>query len=193
MKAIVGLGNPGKTYAKTRHNFGFMVVNRLAKQAEVSFKAGRGDWIYSKLNTKTLLIKPTSFMNNSGFAVASACNYFDIKKDDLLLIYDDIDLPLGSIRFRIKGHSGGHKGVEDVIYQFGSHEFSRLKLGIANDGNMRPAEKFVLRPFREDENEKVDETITLAVDAVKNYLKNGIRETMNIFNKKSMNEKGENG
>ena len=132
-------------------------------------------------------------MNNSGIAVTTSCNYFKVDPKNMLLVYDDIDLPLGSIRFREKGHSGGHRGVEDVIYQIANHEFPRLKLGIANDGHMRPAEKFVLSPFKTDEIDLVNETINVAVDAINYYLKNGIREAMNKFNKKPMNEKGENG
>lgn len=193
MKAIVGLGNPGKSYAETRHNYGFMVLDRLAEHAGISFKAGKGDWVYSKLNSETVLIKPISFMNNSGMAVTASCNYFNAEPENMLLVYDDIDLPLGSIRFREKGHSGGHRGVEDVIYQFANHEFPRLKLGIANNGHMRPAEKFVLRRFKPDEKDLVNETINVAVDAINYYLKNGVRETMNTFNKKPIDEKGENG
>ena len=193
MKAIVGLGNPGKRYISTRHNFGFMVLDRLAEKANINFKPGKGDWIYSKFDSETLLIKPTSYMNNSGFSIVSACNYFDIKNNNLLLIYDDIDLSLGTLKFKEKGFSGGHKGVENVIYQLGSNEFPRLKLGIANDGVMRPSEKFVLQPFRNDEKTIINETINIAADALDYYLINGIRKTMNYFNKKPIIGKGENG
>jgi len=187
MKAIAGLGNPGDKYSGTRHNFGFMVVDKLAEQSSAVFKAGRGEYVYSKVNPDLILIKPTTYMNNSGYAVKSALDYFKIHISDLTIIYDDIDLPLGTIRFREKGKSAGHRGIEDVIYHLSSHVFPRIKMGIANDGQMRPSENFVLRKFRKDEQEAVKETVNFACESLKFSLNHSIQETMNKYNKKSVN------
>ena len=186
MKAIAGLGNPGEKYLGTRHNFGFMVVDRFAFKNSVVFKAGRGEYVYSKVNPELILIKPTTYMNNSGYAIKSAMDYFKIHESDLTIVYDDIDLPLGTVRFREKGQAAGHRGVEDVIYNLSSHVFPRFKMGIANDGQMRPSEKFVLRKFRKDEHETVKEAVEFSCDALEFSLNHSIQETMNKYNRKSV-------
>ena len=186
MKAIAGLGNPGEKYLGTRHNFGFMVVDRFAFKNSAVFKAGRGEYVYSKVNPEFILIKPTTYMNNSGYAIKSAMDYFKIHESDLTIVYDDIDLPLGTVRFREKGQAAGHRGVEDVIYHLSSHVFPRVKMGIANDGQMRPSEKFVLRKFRKDEHETVKETVEFSCDALEFSLNHSIQETMNKYNRKSV-------
>jgi PTH1 family peptidyl-tRNA hydrolase len=187
MKAIAGLGNPGIKYSGTRHNFGFMVIDKFAEQKSAVFKAGRGEYVYSKVNPELILIKPTTYMNNSGYAIKSAMDYFKIHVNDLTIVYDDIDLPLGTVRFREKGQAAGHRGIEDVIYHLSSHVFPRVKMGIANDGQMRPSEKFVLRKFRKDEQESVEESLDFTCDALEFSLNHSIQETMNKYNRKSVN------
>jgi len=187
MKAIAGLGNPGIKYSGTRHNFGFMVIDKLAEKNATLFKAGRGEYVYSKVNPELILIKPTTYMNNSGYALKSAIDYFKIHVNDLTIVYDDIDLPLGTVRFREKGQAAGHRGINDVIYHLSSHVFPRAKMGIANDGQMRPSEKFVLRKFRKDEQEIATEAIEFTCDALEFSLKHSIQETMNKYNRKSVN------
>ena len=186
MKAITGLGNPGVKYSGTRHNFGFMVVNKFAEKNAAVFKAGRGEYIYSKVNSELILIKPTTYMNNSGYAVKSALDYFKIHVNDLTIVYDDIDLPLGTVRFREKGQAAGHRGIEDVIYHLSSHVFPRVKMGIANEGPMRPSEKFVLRKFQKNEQETVIDSVQFACDALEFSLNHTIQETMNKYNRKSV-------
>ncbi len=185
MKVIAGLGNPGEKYNGTRHNLGFMVVDEFARRNASTFKAGKGDYVYSKINTGLILIKPTTYMNNSGFAIKSALDYFKIHISDIILIYDDIDLPLGTLRFKESGQSAGHRGVEDVIYHLSNHIFPRIKIGIANDGQMRPSEKFVLRKFRKNEHVTVKDIVDFSCNALDFFLINSMQETMNKFNKKS--------
>ena len=186
MKAIAGLGNPGEKYSGTRHNFGFIVVDEFANRNSTVFKAGRGEYVYSKVNPELILIKPTTYMNNSGYAIKSAMDYFKIDESDLTIVYDDIDLPLGTVRFREKGQAAGHRGIEDVIYHLSSHVFPRVKMGIANDSQMRPSEKFVLRKFRKDEFEIVNEAVEFSCNALEFSLNHSIQETMNKYNRKSV-------
>jgi len=184
VQLIVGLGNPGRKYDRTKHNFGFWVIDAIAEQQGQTFRAGKGSYLYSGCPDGTFLMRPTTFMNNSGMAVSQACHYFGITAGQLLLIYDDIDLPLGSIRFRDQGGSGGHKGVESVITQLGTDQFHRLRLGIGTDEEMRPAENYVLRPFGKKYKPVVREVIDRAVEAVTFYRNNTIVETMNHYNQK---------
>ena len=187
MKAIAGLGNPGIKFSGTRHNFGFMVVDKLAERNSAVYKAGKGEYVYSKINPELILIKPTTYMNNSGYAVKSAIDYFKIHVSDLTIVHDDIDLPIGTMRFREKGQSTGHRGIEDVIYHLSSYVFPRIKMGIANDGQMRPSEKFVLRKFRKEEQETVKEAVEFACDALEFSQDHSLQETMNKYNRKSIN------
>ncbi|MBC8214437.1 MAG: aminoacyl-tRNA hydrolase [Candidatus Marinimicrobia bacterium] len=185
MNLIVGLGNPGKKYAETKHNFGFWIVDYFAEKSDLQFKAGKGDYLFCKTN-ELMLMKPTTYMNNSGIAVKEACKYFDIEPKDILLVYDEIDLPVGTIRFRSDGGSGGHKGVESVIYQLEDDKFSRLRLGIATDENMRPAEHYVLKPFSKNHKEQAEEVIKTSADSIEYYLSHTIDETMNKFNQSNI-------
>jgi len=184
MKAIAGLGNPGKNYLGTRHNFGFMVMDEFTNRKSAIFKSGKGEYVYSKINSELIIIKPTAYMNNSGLAIKSAMDYFNIHHSDLTIVYDDIDLPLGTIRFKEKGQDAGHRGVKDVIYHLCSNVFFRVKMGIANDGHMRPSEKFVLRKFRKDEQKTVKDIIDFSCEALDFSLNNSIQETMNKYNRK---------
>ena len=127
MNILVGLGNPGKKYANTKHNFGFWVIESYLKNKDIKLKLGKGDYVFTKFED-TLLVKPTTFMNHSGVSVKSIVNYFNIDIQDVIIVYDDIDLPLGSIRFKIGGSSGGHRGLDSIIYHLQNENFLRLKL-----------------------------------------------------------------
>jgi PTH1 family peptidyl-tRNA hydrolase len=179
--ALFGLGNPGSQYSNTKHNFGFWIVDRIAEKRSLKFKAGKGDYLFVK-DGDLLLVKPTTFMNNSGLAVADVCRYFKISVEDILVMYDDIDIPLGTIRFKSDGGTGGHRGVESTIYHLKTENFNRLKLGIATDGPMRPSEKYVLSPFSKQFQEDVSSSIEYATSAVEYFLNHSISETMNKFN-----------
>jgi len=182
MKLIVGLGNPGDNYRLTKHNFGFWIIDKLVKQRSLKYKLGKGDYVFA-LDNDCMFLKPTSFMNNSGVAIKQAMSYYK-NIDDIIIIYDDIDIDLGQIRFRPNGSDGGHNGLKSIIYHLKTKNFSRLKIGIATDMPMRPSETYVLKPFPKKFTSKVDEIVDHATDAINYYLEHGIKKSMNNFNKK---------
>jgi PTH1 family peptidyl-tRNA hydrolase len=177
---VVGLGNPGTKYSLTKHNFGFWVLDKMIEKSSLTWKSGYGDYLYAK-DKNIIFAKPTSLMNHSGVAIKDLCNHYNESK--LIIVYDDIDLSLGSIRFKESGGTGGHKGIESIIYQLETEDFHRLKLGIAlDDLNMRPSEHYVLKPFPKKYREDVDTVIMRSTDALDFYFKNSITETMNKYN-----------
>jgi len=185
MYLVVGLGNPEERFLMTRHNFGFMVIDKLANKFEQKFRPGKGKYYFLKTGHKgkdLILVKPTTYMNNSGIAVSQVLNYFKIELDYLLVIYDDLDLDLGRIRFRAKGGSGGNKGIESVIYNLGTTEFCRLRLGINSDKRKSDDTAFVLSEFSKKEKEIADLVTVYATDAVIYWIENGITKSMNKFN-----------
>ena len=183
MHILVGLGNPGRKYSDTKHNFGFWILNRFTEKRSLTFQAGKGDYLLAKKGD-LICIKPTSFMNNSGMPVLDVKQFFKVEPNQLLVVYDDIDLPLGTIRFRDGGGTGGHKGIESIIYQIQSENFNRLRIGIATEDEMRPAEKYVLNPFRDGQKEIVNDMIEKACEGIEYYFSHDIKETMNQFNEK---------
>ena len=184
MNILVGLGNPGRKYSDTKHNFGFWVLNRFAEKRSLTFQAGKGDYLLAKKGD-LICVKPTSFMNNSGMPILDVKQFFKVEPEQFLVVYDDIDLPLGTIRFRDGGGTGGHKGIESIIYQTQNEKFNRLRIGIATDDDMRPAERYVLSPFRDEQKESVNEMIEKACEGIEYYLSHDIKETMNQFNEKT--------
>jgi len=200
MKMIVGLGNPDEKYLYTRHNIGFMVVEKLAKEllpVERSEKEWKGEKKFTaeicRIDGSLILVKPHTYMNRSGFAVSYVANFYKIKEADIWVIHDDIDLPLGKIRIRKGGSSGGHNGVESIIQNFPSADFMRVRLGIGRgkldtkkttDINLsrQGIEKFVLSPFRDREGGEAKKMIKNAVKAIKLALSVGIEKAMNRFN-----------
>ncbi len=153
MIALIGLGNPGREYSDTKHNFGFWVLDYFAKENYLTFKMGKGQYVVAK-KRNFICIKPTTFMNNSGIALLELKQFFKIKLENILIIYDDIDLQLGTIKFKSNGGAGGHKGIESIIYQLQSENFQRLRVGIATSEIMRPSEKYVLSPFHDRNKEE---------------------------------------
>jgi len=184
MKVIVGMGNPGKRYAATRHNIGFAVVDSLAEspnaerfrerfQAEIAELRENGETI--------LLIKPLTFMNLSGQAVRQIMDFYQVALPDLLVVCDDINLPLGKLRFRAKGTHGGHNGLRDIQNHLGTNEYPRLRIGVdAPDSD--DAVDHVLGRFRPVELPLIEEAISKAVQAVALWWKEGIGECMNQYN-----------
>ena len=183
MKVIVGLGNPGVKYSKTKHNFGFWIIDSFLKNCSLKLKPGKGDYHYEKTDNY-YLVKPMSYMNNSGIALAQFISYFKIGLDKILIVYDDIDLPLGLIKYKKKGGSGGHRGIESIIYQLNDDNFHRLRIGIATNEIMRPSEKYVLSSFHKSYSIDVDNVIKKSYDSINYYLAGGIDKTMNKFNNK---------
>jgi PTH1 family peptidyl-tRNA hydrolase len=183
MIAFIGLGNPDDKYANTKHNAGFWVVDELARRQKLSFKPGKGPYVFAQHKRReVLLIKPTTGMNRSGNAVKDVANRWDLLPSDIHVIVDDVDLPLGSIRIRPKGGDGCHRGMENIIYQLQSDQFPRIRLGIGIDENMRPAEKYVLKPFQSNDVSEAEAMVKRAADALANLLVRGLSHTMNHFN-----------
>ena len=181
---IVGLGNPGTQYANTKHNAGYWVVDKLADDFSLKFKLGKGEYMHTK-SADISLVKPIGYMNNSGIALKHYIDYFNIDISDIVVVYDDADLPLGKIRFKSKGSSGGQKGIESIIYHLKNDQFLRLKIGIATDYNNQSLSSYVLSPFGSKEKNAVESVINESVEAIKFLINNDINETMNKYNKKN--------
>lgn len=187
MKMIVGLGNPGEKYEKTKHNVGFMTVDRIAAAHQANFKrndfeADVADFFVN--GEKILLVKPITFMNNSGRAVSSLMTYFNIYPEELLVIYDDLDLALGKIRLRQKGGAGGHNGIKSIIsHNGGSQVFNRIKIGIDRPAKGKEVVHHVLSPFAKADLTLIDAGIDQAVDAAEFFIEtNDFIDAMNRFN-----------
>ena len=172
----------------TRHNLGFMVVDSIAETLRGEFKPARGEFWSAYCSFKNLeiaLIKPVTFMNNSGIAVADFIEQHEVNLENILVVCDDFQLPLGTLRLRPHGSDGGHRGLASVIYHLGSDQFPRLRCGI--DSGQMPSEKsshadFVLEPFPESEQERVVSLVKRARDAAVSFIENGIERTMTRFN-----------
>ena len=187
-RLIVGLGNPGKDYRDTRHNAGFMVLDEVAQRMKVEFQLEkRWNSLLARFGN-TWLLKPQTFMNDSGTAVAGVARFHKLTAAEALVVFDDVDLPLGTLRLRPSGSAGGHNGMRSIIAHLGTDAFPRLKIGIAPVQAGRPAgEKLVghvLGRFREEERPAVGEMIQRAADAVMQTLQTGLDAAMNAFNRK---------
>ena len=180
--AFIGLGNPGEKYALTKHNAGFWILDEMASRYKISFKPGKGDYVIASKSDKLLLFKPITGMNNSGKAVQDISDSWNFMAKEIFIILDDVDLPLGSLRIKPKGGDGSHRGLESVIYALNTNEFPRLRFGIGTDEEMRPAEKYVLKPFRSDDQRTALEAVKRAADALDSILFNGMEKTMNRVN-----------
>ena len=181
---MIGLGNPGAEYEGTRHNFGFMVVDRVAKLRRMEFKPGKGKYWESKDKSGSLLLmKPTTFMNESGLAVKELKERYGFPASNMMVIYDDLDLPFGSVRIRERGSAGGHHGMESIIYHLNSEDFSRIRLGI-DDDNRSDDVDFVLSRFEEVQLDEVEKTLSYAAEGALEFIYNGINTSMNKYNKR---------
>lgn len=184
---VAGLGNPGKRYAQTRHNVGFMAMDRLAEQFRISFKAGKGDYFVSDVahtgdgDREFILLKPQTFMNNSGIAVRHALDYFKVDLDKLLLILDEFQLPFGKLRLRAQGSDGGHNGLASVIQHLGSQDFARLRIGIGSEAKGDSA-NFVLAKFSKSEQQELPALIARAAEAAVEFIRHDLPRAMNKFN-----------
>ena len=190
-RLIIGLGNPGDTYRDTRHNIGFMVIDELARRLSLSFTTEkRWDCLMAKFSGGWLM-KPLTFMNGSGDAISAVSHFYKLTPADTLVIFDDVDLPLGRLKMKLSGSAAGHNGLKSIISRFGSDEFPRLKIGIAGTDGSRPAGDrmvgHVLGKFRPEEKPAVDAVIQRAADSVSESLKSGLAAAMNLFNRKEEN------
>lgn len=190
MKLVVALGNIGREYAGTRHNIGFMTVDLLAERwgdTEAWRKADNAFYLEKRMPEKCWVIKPTTYMNNSGVAVADFANFYHIPPEDVLVIQDDMDLPVGTLRIRRKGSSGGHNGLKSIERALGSQAYPRIKVGIGHPVHQEQAViSHVLHPFQGEDKEKVQEALDQAADAVEAWMKGAaVGELMQQFNKKA--------
>jgi PTH1 family peptidyl-tRNA hydrolase len=182
---IVGLGNPGAEFRNNRHNVGFMLLDCLADHLGESFSRLESNSLLTKAkyqDKRLLLAKPQTFMNLSGQAVGRLMEYYKIPLESLLIVYDDVDLPLESIRIRPNGGAGGHKGVASIIDRLGTNEFPRLRLGIGRPPGRKNAAAHVLQNFSKEENEFLEVTLERAVDAVLVFVSAGLETAMNKYN-----------
>ena len=185
---IVGLGNPGSEYAETRHNIGFAVVDALAEKLDIEFRAGRGEYLIgsARYRGKNLsIVKPLTYVNNSGIAVREIVDDYGMDLSELLVVSDDLHLPLGTIRLRLKGSDGGHNGLYSIIYHLSTDQFPRLRCGIGSDAmpkNSKERKDFVLSSFEEEESGHVRTMIDEALDAALTSAVEGIQTAMNRCN-----------
>jgi peptidyl-tRNA hydrolase, PTH1 family len=188
---IVGLGNPGSKFAQTRHNVGFDVLDSLVKRWQISFSDrkqfqgiyGEG---FGSNNAKIRLLKPQTFMNLSGQSVRSTIDWFKLSPESVLVVYDDLDLPLGKIRLRLSGSAGGHNGMKSIISHLGTQNFPRVRIGIGKSSGEKDTISHVLGKFSITEAPVVDEVIYLVNDSIELSIKKGVEQAMNLYNNKSI-------
>ena len=192
-RLIVGLGNPGEEYRLTRHNIGFMVVDRLAYKHNISVNKRKFGAVYGlgRVDGRSVILaKPLTFMNLSGPAVRNLAHFFKVDTKDLLVIHDDIDLVFGKIKIKRKGGDGGHNGLKSLIETIGNGSFARVRIGIGRPDNKQDVKGYVLNKFDAQQETALDEVITMAQSAVVTILLKGLTEGMNRFSRKEVELKG---
>lgn len=186
MKLVVGLGNPGEKYQRTRHNLGFLVIDHLATQKKITITRRLCDALIgegSSTGEKLVLAKPQTFMNRSGVAVQGLLSQFSGSAKDLTVVYDDLDLPFGRIRIRPDGSAGGHRGILSIMESLAGAPFCRVRIGIGRPPEGRDAVDYVLEPFSAAEVSELPEQIARVAAAIESVLKDGIERAMEIFNR----------
>lgn len=186
MHLIAGLGNPDRRFENTRHNVGFMVVDRLAARAGIDFVQKHRALValIRRCNRRVLLAKPQTYMNRSGTAVRKLMNWQRVEMKDLLVIYDDVALPFGTLRLRPAGGSGGHNGMNSIIEELESREFARLRIGIGRASREPDLSSFVLDEFDEEETQALDQVLDCTLEAVDSILVHGMEKSMARFNQR---------
>lgn len=185
MKLIIGLGNPGKTYEKTRHNIGFQVIDELAKRLQAPAFQKKFNGQYTTVHTvqgKVVLLKPMTYMNLSGECVRPLADFFEVNDEEIVVLYDDLDLPVGKIRLRQKGSAGGHNGMKSLIAHLGTTEFNRIRIGVDRPSGGMKVSDYVLAPFSADEQPLIEEAVQKSADACEEWQKTPFIEVMNKFN-----------
>ena len=185
MIVIVGLGNPGRQYENTKHNIGFITLDRFADKHDIKiskskFRALVGEGIVE--DKKVMLVKPQTFMNLSGESVSAIVDYYDIESDELFVVYDDIDIPIGSIRIRKKGSGGSHNGMKSIISRLDSDAFARFRIGIGADRGYVPLKDYVLTGFDSEHLDSIRGAVDRCVDAVDCMIVDGIEKAMQNYN-----------
>jgi PTH1 family peptidyl-tRNA hydrolase len=186
MKLLVGLGNPGREYAQTRHNVGFITIDELAHRHNIpldkeKFKGVFGTGVIN--GEKVILLKPLTYMNLSGESVRPIMDYYNIDIEDLVVIYDDLDLPIGKIRLRAKGSAGGQNGMKSIIQHIGTQEFKRIRIGIDRPSTGMKVSDYVLGKFSAEDVPSVVNSIKTAADACEKWTSSSFLDVMSQFNK----------
>jgi PTH1 family peptidyl-tRNA hydrolase len=187
VKLIIGLGNPGREYRDTRHNVGFLVVDEIVRRHQLTWSMAPSQvpdaFVAKKYGVQPfMLAKPLTFMNLSGNAVSALANYYDVPLGDLLVVYDEADLPFGRLRARARGSAGGHNGIKSIIERLGTSEFSRLRLGVGRSETRRSLAGHVLSTFESGERAELDSFIARAADAAEMFAAENIGMVMNTYN-----------
>ena len=195
MKLIVGIGNPGKKYLFTRHNVGFIILDRFAKKNNLVFQPSKYDFyqtdgVFDFI--RFFLIKPTTYVNNSGLAIVDFLTNTPIETEDILLVHDDINLETGRVKIKKTGSSGGHNGIESVIYHLQNDQFPRLRFGIGNDFGKGDMANYVLDKFDEKDNEVLNSGIEFSVEMIENFVKNGYKGMADFYSKSLKPKKEDN-
>ncbi len=186
MRAILGIGNPGRKYENTRHNIGFILLDRLAQSLNISFQDSKYDYIYTGGtfdDSRFILIKPTTYVNKSGIAALDVISEFDIKFEDFLIICDDVNLKLGDIRIRKSGGDGGHNGIYSIIYSLQTEDFPRLRFGIDNEFEDGLMADYVLSKFSDKEFELLKDKFDLTIELMKYFINGGTKSMLDNFSK----------
>ncbi|MDD4035818.1 MAG: aminoacyl-tRNA hydrolase [Bacilli bacterium] len=186
LKLIVGLGNPGKEYEKTRHNIGYMVVNEVAKRMHLEFKKKKFNGMYLETvinGDKIIILKPEKYMNLSGEVILKYVNFFKIDSNDILIISDDLDMELGRIKLKQFGGTGGHKGLINVEQNLKTDDYKRLKIGISNNKEI-PTSDYVLGKFNDEEENIITDSVNKAANIVIEFINNDFLSLMNKYNSK---------
>lgn len=183
MKMIIGLGNPGKEYENTRHNIGFMVIDHYAKTNHLDFKE-KFNGLYAKVtknNETFILLKPLSYMNLSGTVIRKYLDYFKIDSKDILVIQDDLDMPVGKIKLKFKGSCGGHNGIRNIIDNLKTEEFKRFKLGIGKDDNIL-IKDYVLGKFSKSDRDKIEKILSFSNEIIDSFITEDYERIMSKYN-----------
>jgi len=188
---VVGLGNPGRKYDRNRHNAGFHCLDRLAETYQMRFDARRDKAevaLGRVAGRRVVLAKPQTYMNDSGLAVGALARFYKIEPGQVLVVYDELDLPRGTLRLRPHGSAGGHRGMLSIIQHLGTREFPRLRVGIGRPPGQMPPQAYVLQDFSADEWAEMQEVYGRAVAAIESFVVDGIKEAMNRFNARPAEE-----
>jgi PTH1 family peptidyl-tRNA hydrolase len=188
LRCVVGLGNPGKKFFSTRHNIGFEIVDKFADKNKLIFKPSKHDYYFSEGlidSSDFFLLKPTTYMNASGIAVTDFLTEHHIELNDLLIIVDDVNLPIGQVRLRHSGSDGGHNGIKSIIYHLQNDTFPRLRFGIGADFQKGEMADFVLSKFDEKDTEAIEKSVDFSCDLIRNFIKDGYKSMLDHFSKET--------
>jgi peptidyl-tRNA hydrolase, PTH1 family len=186
VRIVLGIGNPGKRYENTRHNIGFLVLNTFAQKNNLSFIPSKSDYYYAKgeiEGSAFILIKPSTYVNNSGIAAIHALDFFDVSSGDLLVVVDDINLETGIVRVRASGGDGGHNGMKSIIYHLQSDDFPRIRIGIGSGFLKGEMADYVLSKFHKDDTELVNVSTDKTLMLMKEFIQGGTKKMLDLNSK----------